>query len=127
MNVRIVLKVLGLFTAAIALSMTAALVWALIDGTGDRMPLVWGILAGTGIGLAMWIPNRNEKAEIHLREGFAIVSLSWALAAFAGAIPFFLYSHTYGGPGFDSFQPQSRIVEFSTRKEAPSSTLNQYP
>jgi len=98
-NLRLILKILGLFTGATALSMLAALAWALMDGTDDRLPLLGGIGAGLALGLALYLPNRRVKGEIHRREGFAIVTLSWAMAALAGAVPFYLYP----GDAFPTF------------------------
>ena len=42
------------------------------------------------VGLLAYFPNKNEKSQIKIREGFFIVALFWFILSFFGAIPFLL-------------------------------------
>ncbi len=42
------------------------------------------------VGLLSYFPNKNEKSQIKIREGFFIVAIFWFILSFFGAIPFLL-------------------------------------
>ncbi len=41
-------------------------------------------------GAALWLPVRNERRELRLRDGFMIVMLFWSVLGLTGALPFML-------------------------------------
>jgi len=63
--------------------------WALYYGEGDAPALIYTIIACAASGFFAWNYTR-DKSEIHLRDGFAIVSLGWLTAAFWGALPAYI-------------------------------------
>ena len=48
------------------------------------------LVTSLAVGLVLWLPVRNRREELRLRDGFIVVSLIWALASAACAIPFML-------------------------------------
>lgn len=43
-------------------------------------------------GIVIWLPVRNIKTELRLRDGFVVVVLFWVLGSAIGALPLYLYS-----------------------------------
>lgn len=89
MNYKIMFKVLGYILLIIALSMLPPLIISIIVGQSDTIAfLVSLILTGiTGFGLTR-VPIK--KKTIKVKEGLAIVTLSWLFASLFGALPFYL-------------------------------------
>lgn len=82
-----IFKVLGYILMIIALCLGIPLVVSLLYRGPDSMAFVYSIVI---TGLAGFALSRIpiDKRAIHTREGLAIVSLSWFLASFFGALPF---------------------------------------
>ncbi|MCW8854532.1 MAG: potassium transporter, partial [Gammaproteobacteria bacterium] len=45
------------------------------------------------VGLLLWLPVRNEKKDLRLRDGFVVVVLFWFVLGASGALPFLWYEH----------------------------------
>lgn len=43
-------------------------------------------------GIVIWLPVRNVKTELRLRDGFIVVVLFWTLGSLIGALPLYLYT-----------------------------------
>ena len=43
------------------------------------------------VGLLLWLPVRNEKKDLRLRDGFVVVVLFWFVLGASGALPFLWY------------------------------------
>jgi len=77
--------------AFVSATMTLPLAWSL--GAGDTYTAGrFGVSMGIGLGLAalMYLLGGNSDQEFYRREGLAVVSLGWILAAAVGALPFWL-------------------------------------
>ncbi|MDA0748628.1 MAG: TrkH family potassium uptake protein, partial [bacterium] len=94
MNYRTVFKLVGVLVVVIGLSMSFSLFWSLYLGEPDVEAFLLsigiclvcgGILAGVGA---------RSKAPVLNKEGMAVVGLSWLLAAFFGALPFYFSGAT---------------------------------
>lgn len=87
MNIRMVLKSLGIVVLVEGLCMIPALLVSLIYSQGDAAAFVISILISVTVGYFLYrirIKNNNFYA----RDGFAIVALSWIVMSIFGAIPF---------------------------------------
>jgi trk system potassium uptake protein TrkH len=88
MNLRRVLRILGLVLYALAGAQLVPLVWCFlpVDGVSIR-----GFLAGSGLsallGLTFQLVGHNE-GELYRREGVLTVVGAWLLASLAGAVPY---------------------------------------
>jgi trk system potassium uptake protein len=85
-NLRAVVRVLGLLLVVAALAMLVPA--AVSRGAGDRD--AWSFLAAAASGLAIggllcWAGTRAR--EIRVREGFAVVTLGWLAVGLFGALP----------------------------------------
>lgn len=84
---------LGLLLALFSLTMLPPVAFALWFGDGTANVFVEAFLIVAGSGLALWLPARNSKRELRLRDGFVIVALFWVVLGFFGAAPFLLTSN----------------------------------
>lgn len=94
MNARTVVRLVGVLTVFIGLSMGFPLFWSWYFGESMRaLALSMGIclVAGAGLCAVGW----GSRAPVMRREGMAVVGLGWLLAAFFGALPFY-----FSGLGF---------------------------
>lgn len=86
MNYKLVIQILGKILILEAVLMIPALVVALLYGEGDALSFAatMGLLTVVGAIMALCKPERRK---MFARDGMMIVSLSWLLLAFFGAMP----------------------------------------
>ncbi len=84
-------KIIGLLLVIEGLFMLACIPFSVYYGATDLMPIL--VSAGITIltGGLMWVIRRKYDAQdIGKREGYLIVSLTWVIISFFGALPFYL-------------------------------------
>jgi trk system potassium uptake protein TrkH len=87
----VVAKVLSLLCAIVSFFMIFPILWSLADGSGDLLPLLWGMGAGLVISTLLFVVGSRAKVgDLGIREAFAVVSLSWVFASAIAAIPYLL-------------------------------------
>ncbi|MGA7982815.1 MAG: TrkH family potassium uptake protein [Chromatiaceae bacterium] len=83
-------KVLGILLMLFSLSMLPPVpvsVWY-GDGTAEHFLTAFGLIFVTG--LAVWLPVRQNRHELRLRDGFLVVVLFWTVLGGTGSLPFML-------------------------------------
>ncbi len=122
MRFPVLLRVLGVLALMLSPWMGLTALLALGYGGGDAAPiaLAAGVSAALG-ALGIYLGRAGRRAEINHREGFAIVSLGWILAAALGALPYTFWAHGLGpGAGTpDRCGPVAQAPEASTEGEPP--------
>ncbi len=95
MRLLIIQKVLGLLLALFSLTLLppALISFFTNDGALQAFSIALGITLT--LGLLLWLPVRNRKQELRLRDGFLIVVLFWTVLGLSGAIPFTLAEHPH--------------------------------
>lgn len=73
-----------------SISMLPSAVVGIVDGGRNVAPFFEGFLLVLLAGFISWLPARNEKRELRLRDGFLVVVLFWTVLGLAGSIPFML-------------------------------------
>lgn len=71
-------------------TMLPPLAISLLYADGARLAFAVPLLVTLGTGLIMWLPVRNRRNDIRVREGFVIVTLFWLLLALSGSLPLFI-------------------------------------
>jgi trk system potassium uptake protein TrkH len=88
MNLKIIIRVIGLLMFVEGAFMLLPLLVSLIYGESDTMGFVFSaainLIAGA---LVIWL-TRNASRDIGKREGFIIVSLVWVIFSFLGSLPY---------------------------------------
>lgn len=90
LNIKIILRTLGLLLVVEGVSMLLALLVALIYSGPDVSAFGWSAAVTTGLGALSFLATRNAKNNIGKREGFIIVSLVWVVFSFFGSLPYLL-------------------------------------
>ncbi|HPR63389.1 MAG TPA: potassium transporter TrkG [Thermoanaerobaculia bacterium] len=88
MNLRLISKILGLFTFYTGLFMVFPLLWSIHDRGPDRIPILLSMVITVGLGAITFLSFRKERGEIFRKEGIFIVTFSWIIAAAVGALPY---------------------------------------
>lgn len=90
MRFGLIFRIMGALILFLGLTMIFPLFFSLYYRDGDFWPLVLSAAITTGAGVFLLLLFRGTTREISHREGFAIVSLGWASAAFFGSLPYML-------------------------------------
>ncbi|TKI07121.1 Trk system potassium transporter TrkH [Martelella alba] len=93
MHFRAITRIVGLlvilFSGTTILPGLVALIYR--DGAGSAFTQTFFFTLL--LGLALWLPNRQQKHELKAREGFLIVVLFWTVLGSIGALPFLFADH----------------------------------
>jgi trk system potassium uptake protein len=89
MNLKIILKSLGILLICEAGSMLLSLLVSIIYAEPSFIYFIYSIIIITIIGLPLIFIN-TQNTIFYAKDGFAIVSLGWILVSLFGALPFFL-------------------------------------
>lgn len=83
-------RILGILLSLFSLTLLpAALVsWFYQDGAIQAFLTAFAILLS--IGILLWLPARNHRKELKIRDGFIVVVMFWIALGLSGALPFFL-------------------------------------
>ena len=82
-----VAHVLGLMMAFFAVTFVMPIACSLIAADGIAVDFVLGAAINLVVGLAIAAATRQYKRELKARDGFLLVSLSWALMSASAALP----------------------------------------
>jgi trk system potassium uptake protein TrkH len=90
MNFRYLCRILGMFLVFVSSTMILPLIWSL--GAGEKVEargFAFSLLIGVATGFALYFAGRKARGQdFFRREGLAVVSLGWILAAALGALPY---------------------------------------
>ncbi|RUO26966.1 potassium transporter [Aliidiomarina minuta] len=106
MQVRSILRILGLLVAVFSVALLPPVVLAWIYGDGGAAAFFLAFLLSLFIGFILWFPNRDRRADLKTREGFIIVVMFWVVLGTVGAIPFWMpdnFSLSFTDSMFESF------------------------
>jgi trk system potassium uptake protein TrkH len=90
MRFGLIFRILGALIFFLGLTMIFPLLFSLYYRDGDFSALALSAAMTTGTGALLFLLFRGSTGEISHRQGFAIVSLGWASAAFFGSLPYML-------------------------------------
>jgi trk system potassium uptake protein TrkH len=94
MRLRLVFQVSGALLVLLAGIMLVPLLVSLYYHEASWRAFFHAMMVTAGVGLLGVLSGWGDKAEVRHREGFAIVTLCWTLAAAAGALPY-LFAGTF--------------------------------
>ena len=81
---------IAVLIAFIALSMATAIPVSLIYNDGVVVHFSLIVMTLLGLAVPSFVLLRDERAEYSLKDGFVIVSLSWAIVSAIGALPYWV-------------------------------------
>lgn len=90
MRFGLILRILGALIFFLGLTMIFPLLFSLYYRDGDSWALILSAAITTGMGAFLFLIFQGATQDISHREGFVIVTLGWASAAFFGSLPYML-------------------------------------
>jgi trk system potassium uptake protein TrkH len=86
-------RLCGLLIMLYSISFLPSIAVSLFYADGQEAEFFLSLLISVAVGCLIWWPNRRAHRELHVRDGFLIVTLFWVALGFAGALPFLLGPH----------------------------------
>lgn len=78
------------------------------EGASDAF--LYSYLGLLGAGLVLWLPVKNVKKDLRLRDGFVVVVTFWFVLGASGAVPFLLYEELNIQPADAFFESISGLT-----------------
>lgn len=88
MQIKTILRFIGLLLMIFSLSMLTPLLVSLIFREAFWFPFIAAFVCTLGTGAALWFGFRQHQQELKTRDGFLIVVLFWFVLCFFAALPF---------------------------------------
>ena len=95
MQLLVIQRILGLLLMIFSSTLLPPVAIALYYGDGAVAPFLEAFSLTIAFGFLLWLPVRNKKKELRLRDGFLVVVLFWTVLGIAGGLPIYL-SGIYG-------------------------------
>jgi trk system potassium uptake protein TrkH len=83
-------RVMGFLILGSSLMMLPPILVSLYYGDNAHMHFIVSAMTFLVTGLMVYMPVRNERRELQLRDGFLVVTCSWLVVVLVGALPFVL-------------------------------------
>lgn len=93
-----------------SLTLVAPLFVALLDGDGAAMGFMTALAITLLAGLLFWLPVRDARHELRIRDGFLITSMFWTVLGLFGALPFALANDPHLTPTDSIFESISGLT-----------------
>lgn len=90
MNWAVAQRILGLLLMMFSLTMLPPVIFSFIYEDQSWLPFIESFGLTILAGLVLWLPMRNRRKELRLRDGFVVVASFWTVLGTAGALPFYL-------------------------------------
>jgi trk system potassium uptake protein TrkH len=88
MHISVSFRVLGMLLMIFSSAALGPLLIAVLEDDQTALAFAYGIGITFFSGLCMWLPVRNVRHELRIRDGFLITSLFWTVLGLFGALPF---------------------------------------
>ncbi|MFT5549949.1 MAG: trk system potassium uptake protein TrkH [Candidatus Azotimanducaceae bacterium] len=90
MQLLVIQRILGLLLVIFSSTLLPPIGIELYYQDGSVMPFVEAFILTLVGGIALYLPVRNQKKELRLRDGFLVVVLFWTVLGIFGGLPFYL-------------------------------------
>ena len=123
MQIKTILRLIGLLLMMFSLSMLTPLIINLIFHENFWLPFIGAFLCTLGTGFILWFSCRTQYHELKIRDGFLIVVLFWLVLCFFASLPFIfaLQQHSMTDAFFES------VSGFTTTGASIIENLNGLP
>lgn len=90
MQLLVIQRIVGILLMVFSFTMVPPMIVSIIYIDGAFEPFFYAFAATLISGMLLWLPVKNQKKEMRLRDGFLIVVMFWLVLSLSGAIPLFL-------------------------------------
>ena len=90
MQLLVIQRIIGLLLMIFSSTMVPPMVVSIIYLDGSLTPFFDTFAVTLITGIVLWLPVKNQRKELRLRDGFLVVVMFWTVLGLFGAIPFML-------------------------------------
>lgn len=90
MQIPVIIRILGLLLMVFSTTMLPPVIVDLLYGENAWWPFINSFMLLLGVGLLLFIPFRNYRDDLRLRDGFMVVVLFWFVLGSSGGLPLYL-------------------------------------
>ena len=90
MQLAVIIRILGILLSLFSLTMIPPLIISFVTNDGSIIPFLLAFTIIFTTGLVFWLPVKNFKNDLRLRDGFFVVVIFWVGLGVAGSIPLLL-------------------------------------
>lgn len=90
MQLLVIQRILGLLLVIFSSTLLPPIAIELYYQDGSVLPFVEAFLLTLISGILLYLPVKNQKKELRLRDGFLVVVLFWTVLGIFGGLPFYL-------------------------------------
>ena len=90
MHILVTLRIVGLLLVIFSITHIPPMIVSIIYADNSLEPFFNAFAITIISGLVIWLPVKNHKKELRLRDGFFIVALFWTVLSLFGTLPFLL-------------------------------------
>ncbi|MDX1451871.1 MAG: TrkH family potassium uptake protein [Oleiphilaceae bacterium] len=83
-------RILGILLMLFSLTMLPPMLVSSIYNDHQHDAFFHAFVITLGIGALVWLPVRNKRRELRVRDGFVVTVLFWLVLSFSGSIPLYL-------------------------------------
>ena len=95
MQAAAILRILGLLLMLFSAALIPPILVSLWYRDGALYAFIDALLLILSSGFLLWLPVRNHRRELRLRDGFLVVALFWTVLGLTGAVPLMLALHPH--------------------------------
>ncbi|KPK11148.1 MAG: potassium transporter [Acidithiobacillales bacterium SG8_45] len=95
MQLIVILRVMGLLLMTFSTTLLPPLFVSAFYLDGAHFAFATPLFITLILGILLWLPVRNKRRDIRVRDGFVIVTLFWVLLALSGSLPLSLAHHPH--------------------------------
>ena len=88
MQLAAILRIIGMLLMIFSITMLPPALVGVIYGDGAIIPFITAFSVTLGTGVVLWIPARNQRKDLRIRDGFVIVVVFWLVLGISGSLPF---------------------------------------
>ncbi|WP_455366252.1 TrkH family potassium uptake protein [Kaarinaea lacus] len=89
MQLAAILRIIGLLLMIFSIAMLPPVLVGLFYNDGAIIPFLTAFSVTLAIGVALWLPVRNQQQDLRIRDGFVVVVVFWLVLGISGALPFY--------------------------------------
>ena len=93
MHFSIIQRIMGQFLMLFSITLLPPVVIDLLYQEHSAHAFFYSYLFLLSIGFLLFLPVRNQRSDLRLRDGFVVVVLFWLVLGVAGALPFYFYEN----------------------------------
>lgn len=93
MHTAIIQRIIGQFLMLFSFTLLPPVIIDILYQEDAARAFFYSYLLLLAAGFLLYLPVRNQRNDLRLRDGFVVVVLFWLVLGFAGALPFYLYEN----------------------------------